>query len=41
MSAILDTLAESIAEALRARGETVAVAESSSAVPRPTIWAAA
>jgi PncC family amidohydrolase len=30
MSAILDTLAESIAEALRARGETVAVAESSS-----------
>ena len=30
MTAILDTLAESIAEALRARGETVAVAESSS-----------
>ncbi|MCA3757650.1 MAG: competence protein ComA, partial [Phenylobacterium sp.] len=30
MSAILDSLADTIAERLRARGETVAVAESSS-----------
>ena len=32
MTAILDTLADAIAERLKARGETVAVAESSTGI---------